>query len=222
MRPSSRWEASRAWRILSSKTVTLVRLAYKWWGTLEGFKVRLRHCQLWLIAHSAASHASFFHVPLFLHPVTQSYMWLNWALNVGNEGLWADIYTYVPLAILRRASLLYRMAFSLLWSLLLLGLLPGESVPAYCLPGTSTSLHVGWSFFTGGVASTGSQTVCKCLYMCLRGWEEVVCVEVCVLSSQIMQTLIVSCHSHIASESQGAWTSYQDVTWLPGGPHSSL
>ncbi|XP_052493227.1 SLAM family member 9-like [Budorcas taxicolor] len=35
------------------------------------------------------------------------------------------IYTHGPSAVLRRASLLYRMAFSLLWSLLLLALLPG-------------------------------------------------------------------------------------------------
>lgn len=59
---------------------------------------------------------------------------------------------------------------------------------------------------------TGSQTVCMCLCMCLGGSS--VC-EACVLSSQIMQTLTVSCHSHTASESQGAWTSPTDWSWGP-------
>lgn len=217
MRPSSRWEASRAWRILSSKTVTLVRLAYKWWGTLEGFKVRLRHCQLWLIAHSAASHASFFHVPLFLHPVTQSYMWLNWALNVGNEGLWADIYTHTvrwpswggPVCCIEWPFLSCGPCSSLVFSLVSL------SLP---LPPRHLYLLTCWVvIFTGGVASLGArQCVSACI--CVWGWEGSSVCEVCVLSSQIMQTLIVSCHSHIASESQGAWTSLPGrylTSWWP-------
>ena len=126
------------------------------------------------------------------------------------------LHAHGPLAVLRRASLLNRMGIFLLWSLLLLGLLTGESVPATTSQAPLPPCTLGFSSNRSLSLKMLLYWEPDCVYVLVYvfGGGSSVC-EACVLSSQIMQTLTVSCHSHTASESQGAWTSPTDWSWGP-------